>query len=219
MFERSRQLCCGLYQKPPFSEGAYLAAAGRWGVALPPAGMAVFAALFAWRDATARALDESPGYVLPRAALVELSRGAPDDAAGVRRLLGRGSGLDGSASLAVARADEVVAVIRRGKQQAAGGGDAAAPGAAAAAPAGAAAAIDGGGGASGGASLKPRELPALQPGKLSALAARPHAGAAAAAAAGSGLRPPGLRHARSERMAPPPDPRTHRRQHEVKQQR
>jgi len=32
----------------------------------------VLAALFAWRDRTARAADESPGYVLPRAVLLRL---------------------------------------------------------------------------------------------------------------------------------------------------
>ena len=55
------------------------------------------AALHDWRDATARRLDESTGYVLPRAQLVKLAQampktplGAPRRAAGLRTDAGGG---------------------------------------------------------------------------------------------------------------------------------
>lgn len=38
---------------------------------------AVFAALFAWRDAVCREEDEGVGYVLPRAALLNLAQNMP----------------------------------------------------------------------------------------------------------------------------------------------
>ncbi|KAF6250785.1 hypothetical protein COO60DRAFT_1705427 [Scenedesmus sp. NREL 46B-D3] len=118
VLERSRLISAATYQKPLLSETSYLDAAARWGLSLPPANLAVFGALFAWRDSTARALDESVQYVMPKAALLELSRAAPQGAAEVRRLLGSGSGLAGGSGLLLERAEEVAGAVRAGLQQA-----------------------------------------------------------------------------------------------------
>jgi hypothetical protein len=130
--ERSRRICLTLYQREACHPTSYLSAAERWAVLLPPEGMAVFAALYEWRDRcwgvawlhvcirwfaaphdtlfscsesnavtrsrdfprlacqltmtatlavppcrTARLLDESTGYVLPKAQLIEVARLLP----------------------------------------------------------------------------------------------------------------------------------------------
>ncbi len=51
-------------------------------------GTAVFKALHAWRDATARTEDESPAYVLPNRVLVDFSVSIPRNLRGVRRFIG-----------------------------------------------------------------------------------------------------------------------------------
>lgn len=180
MYERSRQLCLQTYSKPTLSPTAHLEAALRWSLALPPRNMAVFGALYAWRDRTARALDESVHYVLPKGALIELSRAMPTTAADVRRLLGKGSGLSGGASMLLSRAEEVAQVIAQGQQQllqpqlslqqqdasAAAGGDG----------------LGVAGASASAVVVKPKELPAIVPRKLGAVAVK----AAPSAAAGGG---------------------------------
>jgi exosome complex exonuclease RRP6 len=77
VLERSRVLCLSLYSPPSSREGAALEAAQRWGLALPPAALSVLRALWVWRDTLARRLDESPGYILPKAQLIGLARTSP----------------------------------------------------------------------------------------------------------------------------------------------
>jgi HRDC domain len=113
--ERSRRLCGTVYSSEKMSEAAYLDAAARWGVSLPAPGMAVLGALYAWRDATARRLDESTAYVLPRSTLLELARAPPGNAAELRARLGRGGG-----PLAGSCADELARVVAAGLAQAGG---------------------------------------------------------------------------------------------------
>lgn len=163
VYERSRQLCLQVYVKPRLSPTAHLEAALRWGLALPPRNMMAFAALYSWRDRTARALDESVHYVMPKAALLELSRALPSTAGDVRKLLGKGSGLSGGTSLLLSRAEEVAQVIVEGQQQQQQppGADTA-PGDGMVQPPAPAAA----------AAVRPKELPALVPRKVAAPAVR-----------------------------------------------
>jgi hypothetical protein len=183
VYERSRQLCLQVYQKPSLSPTAHLEAALRWGLALPPRNMMAFAALYSWRDRTARALDESVHYVMPKAALLELSRALPSTTGDVRKLLGKGSGLSGGASLLLSRAEEVAQVIVQSQQQqqqqqpatTAGAGTGAADGSVQ--PPAAAAAAE----------VKPKQLPALVPRKVAAPAVRAVKPAAAGASGMRGL--------------------------------
>lgn len=64
-----------MYEKPAFTETSYLDYYYKQRVTFDPKQLAVFAGLFAWRDAKARDLDESPEAVLARTQLVDLSRG------------------------------------------------------------------------------------------------------------------------------------------------
>lgn len=80
-FEQSQKVSLNLFQREGFSESDFwdfydknVQALGE----LSPPQLAVFASLFAWRDAKARELDESKGYVLPKTALWRLSKRMPD---------------------------------------------------------------------------------------------------------------------------------------------
>lgn len=69
--------------------------------------LAAYAAVFAWRDKKARELDESLGYVAPRALLLEISRACP---ATTRALLATARG---NAPLVAKHAAEIVDVVQR----------------------------------------------------------------------------------------------------------
>lgn len=75
--ERSRALCLLRYEKPLFAGTDYVAYYEKCGVALQPQQLATFAALYAWRDAKARELDESTAHVLPKRLLLLLSQNMP----------------------------------------------------------------------------------------------------------------------------------------------
>jgi exosome complex exonuclease RRP6 len=122
VLERSRQICLKTYEKELLTPGSAAEAAARWGLSgLSAAQSAAFAGLYAWRDALARALDESTGYVLPRAQLSELALRLPGGAEAVRRLLGAHG-----APPALARAGELAEVIAKAQREAAAGAAAAA---------------------------------------------------------------------------------------------
>lgn len=93
VLECSRRLCLSLYRKQQCHERSYLAAAELWAVALPPSNMAALAALYGWRDAVARQLDESTGYVLPKAQLIELARALPGESGWACRPWGSACGV------------------------------------------------------------------------------------------------------------------------------
>jgi HRDC domain len=65
VLERSRQLCMQLYEKEMFRDDGYREAAERWRLNLTAKQLAIFAALYAWRDRVAREEDESTGVVTP----------------------------------------------------------------------------------------------------------------------------------------------------------
>lgn len=53
-FERSRQICLQIYEKPLFRDSDYLPVHSRLGMKLTPQQIVVVAALCAWRDRAAR---------------------------------------------------------------------------------------------------------------------------------------------------------------------
>jgi exosome complex exonuclease RRP6 len=113
VLERSRLICAKTYEKEPLTPASAADALERWRVyGLSPVQTAVFSALYAWRDAAARALDESTGYVLPRGQLCDLARAMPRTAVEARRALG-----PHGAPVALARAGELAEAAVRARQQ------------------------------------------------------------------------------------------------------
>ena len=107
--ERSAAVAATVYAKPRWSEDAYAADVVRCGRRLDSRQLAVYAALFDWRDRCARLLDESLGSLLPHAALTRLAVAMPDSARGVL------AALQGQAQLAAERAAELACLIARAK--------------------------------------------------------------------------------------------------------
>ena len=79
---RSRDVCLKRYTLPSFDEGSYYEDLLKTDTRkeLNDAQLAVYAALFKWRDATARAEDESLGYVMPRELMLRLAISVPSTA-------------------------------------------------------------------------------------------------------------------------------------------
>ncbi|XP_011001702.1 PREDICTED: exosome component 10-like [Populus euphratica] len=87
VYKRSYDVCMQLYEKELFNENSYLNMYG-----LPNAGfnaqqLAIVAGLYEWRDAIARAEDESTGYILPNKTLLEIAKEMPVTPSKLRRLL------------------------------------------------------------------------------------------------------------------------------------
>jgi HRDC domain len=87
--ERSRRLTLRLFEKPLFRDSDYLLLYNRLATPLSPDQLAAFAALYAWRDKTARALDDAPHRVLPKWPLLALAQALPKSPRAVQRLAGR----------------------------------------------------------------------------------------------------------------------------------
>jgi len=93
--EQSKRLAAKAYVKPMFDPRAFLSIAGASALREDDGQLAVLAALDDWRDATARELDESVGFVLSDAGAMRLAKRLPttpdallaclDDAAVVAR--------------------------------------------------------------------------------------------------------------------------------------
>lgn len=112
VFDRSRQLCMSLYEKDLFSDESYLQEYQKISAKLNAHQLSVLAALFAWRDKTARLLDESKGYVMSRSLLTRLSQGMPTTAAQVRKLI------RGASVLVEKHAADIAELIRNAKERA-----------------------------------------------------------------------------------------------------
>ena len=108
---RSRDVCLKRYVPPTFDEGAYYEDLLKFDnlKELNDAQLAVYAALFSWRDAAARDADESLGYVLPRALMVRLAIASPCTE---RALLDE---CRGEVPLVATRAREVADLISRAR--------------------------------------------------------------------------------------------------------
>ncbi|CAD7701296.1 unnamed protein product [Ostreobium quekettii] len=91
VLERSRILCLQRYEKPLLNEFSYLSILKREAEGLNEVQEMVAAALYAWRDATARDLDESAGFVLSKKVLVKLAVALPDNVKQVQKHLKKGS--------------------------------------------------------------------------------------------------------------------------------
>ncbi|KAB5529605.1 hypothetical protein DKX38_019686 [Salix brachista] len=87
VYNRSYDVCMQLYEKELLTENSYLNMYG-----LPIAGfnaqqLAIVAGLYEWRDAIARAEDESTGYILPNKTLLEIAKEMPVTSSQLRRLM------------------------------------------------------------------------------------------------------------------------------------
>uniref|UniRef100_A0A6M2ERG6 HRDC domain-containing protein n=1 Tax=Populus davidiana TaxID=266767 RepID=A0A6M2ERG6_9ROSI len=87
VYKHSYDVCMQLYEKELFTENSYLNMYG-----LPNAGfnaqqLAIVAGLYEWRDAIARAEDESTGYILPNKTLLEIAKEMPVTISKLRQLL------------------------------------------------------------------------------------------------------------------------------------
>uniref|UniRef100_A0A7S3UEL9 HRDC domain-containing protein n=1 Tax=Picocystis salinarum TaxID=88271 RepID=A0A7S3UEL9_9CHLO len=112
VFDRSKQLCMCLYEKDLFSDDSYLQEYQKISAKLHARQLFVLAELFAWRDKTARLLDESKGYVMSRSLLTRLSQGMPTTAAQVKKLV------RGASVLVEKHAAEIAGLIRSVKERA-----------------------------------------------------------------------------------------------------
>ncbi|XXQ39617.1 HRDC domain-containing protein [Plasmodiophora brassicae] len=74
---RSRALCLKTYAKPVCDATSHLKMLRQFDVSLSGQQANVLGALYRWRDALARDLDESCGYVLPAAAMMNIARRCP----------------------------------------------------------------------------------------------------------------------------------------------
>jgi exosome complex exonuclease RRP6 len=82
-FKRSAQICKYVYESPSYDKNnswrdEYFSKVPANERDLTPKQLAAFAAAHAWRDATARDADESPGYVTSRALLLRIARALPE---------------------------------------------------------------------------------------------------------------------------------------------
>ncbi|KAL6781777.1 RRP7 [Auxenochlorella protothecoides x Auxenochlorella symbiontica] len=105
VLERSRTLCMLQYEREQCREDSFLQAALKLDVVLSGPQLAVFEALYNWRDGEARTQDESPGFICPRAQLVALALAMPTTGPEVAAALGR------RARYVLLRAREVAAVV------------------------------------------------------------------------------------------------------------
>jgi exosome complex exonuclease RRP6 len=76
---RSRDLCLKKYEKDEFSDDSYLKLYNKYNVVFNQQQLRVFAALYNWRDKTARAEDESTRYVLPNHMLFNIAEHMPEE--------------------------------------------------------------------------------------------------------------------------------------------
>ena len=108
-WSRSARVSLRTYSKEAFQADGHVRAAQRAGKPLSQRSLRVLGALWAWRDATARAEDESRAYILPKAALFRLADAAPTTARDVAAACGR------EAPATSARAEALAALISRAK--------------------------------------------------------------------------------------------------------
>ncbi|VFQ67444.1 unnamed protein product [Cuscuta campestris] len=87
VYKRSYDICMQLYQKELLTDSSYLHIYGLQGAGLNAQQLAIVAGLCEWRDAIARAEDESTGYVLPNRTLVEIAKQMPLNANKLRWLV------------------------------------------------------------------------------------------------------------------------------------
>ncbi|KAI4348481.1 hypothetical protein L6164_009202 [Bauhinia variegata] len=87
VYKRSYDVCMQLYEKELLTENSYLHIYGLPGAGFDAQQLAIVSGLCEWRDAVARAEDESTGYVLPNKTLLELAKQMPVTTSKLRRLV------------------------------------------------------------------------------------------------------------------------------------
>jgi exosome complex exonuclease RRP6 len=83
VYERSKNICLKVYEKPMFTSKSHLNLYRRHKKALTPHQLEAFRLLYAWRDQIARLEDESYAYVLPNHMLFGLAEVLPKEPQGV----------------------------------------------------------------------------------------------------------------------------------------
>lgn len=87
VYKRSCVICMQLYEKELLTDTSYLHIYGLQGADFNSEQLAIVAGLCQWRDAVARAEDESTGYILPNKMLLEIARQKPQTSGKLRRLV------------------------------------------------------------------------------------------------------------------------------------
>ncbi|XP_075512925.1 protein RRP6-like 2 [Primulina tabacum] len=87
VYKRSYDICIRLYEKELLTDSSYLHIYGVQDADFTAQQLAVVSGLNEWRDAVARAEDESTGYVLPNRTLFEIAKQMPLTSSNLRRLL------------------------------------------------------------------------------------------------------------------------------------
>ncbi|XP_073143612.1 protein RRP6-like 2 [Henckelia pumila] len=87
VYKRSYEICVRLYEKELLTDSSYLHIYGVQDADFTAQQLAVVSGLNGWRDAVARAEDESTGYVLPNRTLFEIAKQMPLTSSNLRRLL------------------------------------------------------------------------------------------------------------------------------------
>ncbi|CAN0311884.1 unnamed protein product, partial [Discosporangium mesarthrocarpum] len=114
VLDASREICLRRYEKPVFSPGGWAKMLRRQGdnalEQLDPANRRVFAALWDWRDQTARSADESVGYVMSVYVMMRIARRLP---ANSDELASCGNPLP---PLVQKRMEEVLRIVKEAKE-------------------------------------------------------------------------------------------------------
>ncbi|KAL2900845.1 Protein RRP6-like 2 [Bienertia sinuspersici] len=87
VYKRSYDLCMQLYEKELLTDTSYLYIYGVQAANLNAQQLSIAAALCEWRDAIARAEDESTGYILPNKILLEIAKQMPLTTTKLRHLV------------------------------------------------------------------------------------------------------------------------------------
>lgn len=77
VYQRSYDICKQLYEKELLTDTSYLHIYGVQAANLNAQQLSIVAGLYEWRDAIARAEDESTGYILPNKILLEIAKQMP----------------------------------------------------------------------------------------------------------------------------------------------
>ncbi|XP_021776042.1 protein RRP6-like 2 [Chenopodium quinoa] len=87
VYKRSYDLCMQLYEKELLTDTSYLYIYGVQAANLNAQQLSIVAGLCDWRDAIARAEDESTGYLLPNKVLLEIAKQMPLTTSKLRHLV------------------------------------------------------------------------------------------------------------------------------------
>lgn len=96
VLEASKKLCYSMFEKDLFHDFSFMdfysRSENKFGV-LNDQQLAVFAALYEWRDEIARERDESPGFVMSRANMVEVAKAVPQSHKTLKAILKKKSSI------------------------------------------------------------------------------------------------------------------------------